>query len=77
MPKYFILWRSPETLQWDLEEYDSRDEAQADLDSFQQKYPWNTYFLCDVTDKRVATEKWKPPYTVTVLGGKLSFDDVS
>jgi hypothetical protein len=62
-----ILWKNPETFEWDCEWFDTHDAAIAELDRYRVKYPWNTYYLLHVDQEVKATKQWEPPYKMTII----------
>lgn len=63
--KYAIMWFAPDAFRKDWEEFDTREEADAALAEYNTQYPWNTYYLVEVVNTALATEKWKNPIQIT------------
>lgn len=64
-----IFWRNPLRNEPDYEEFDSMDEAMAELEVWKSDYPWNTYTVASVTHVHRATAKWPGDFQYTVTSG--------
>lgn len=74
--KYMILWSAADVPSlYESEQYDTKPEADAELATFKQKYPWNTYLLVAVEEIAQGTgiNPTLPVYTV-VSKSDLSFE---
>lgn len=69
MTKFVICWSLyVHPYNSDVEWYDTREEADTALAKFQEKFPWNRYFLCEVVKVVEPTKRHEdvfPPKTFT------------
>lgn len=55
--KYAITWFNDKFREQMIDEFATLKEAKAELATFKEEYPWNTYYLVKVLDVVEATEK--------------------